>query len=273
MKAEKAEDHSKRIPMLDAHIHLDQYSDGEIDSMLAEAERDALQGLVAVSMNLESCQRTEKLAARYPALVKPAYGYHPEQPVPSAEELGRLLAWTRKRAEHMTAVGEVGLPYYLRREKEEAGEPFELQPYIEVLERFLALAAELDKPVVLHAVYEDADLVCDLLDKYGIKRAHFHWFKGAETTVRRMADRGYFVSFTPDILYEPEIRQLALLYPPEQIMAETDGPWPFEGPFEGQATHPRMVHEVAAALAELYSWTCEEAAELLEANTRRFYRI
>ncbi|ANS77366.1 DNAase [Paenibacillus yonginensis] len=259
--------------MFDAHIHLEQYSGEDAASMLAGAEGDAIKGLVAVSMNLESCLRTKELAAKYPALVKPAYGFHPEQPVPSEEELDRLLAWIRLHADEMTAVGEIGLPYYLRSEKEQTGDAFDLQPYIEVLERFLALAAELDKPVVLHAVYEDADLVCDLLEKYGIKQAHFHWFKGAEKTVRRMADSGYFISFTPDILYEQEIRQLALLYPPDQIMAETDGPWPFEGPFEGQQTHPRMIHDVASALAELYGWTYEAAGLKLLENTRCFYRI
>ncbi|WP_138495114.1 TatD family hydrolase [Paenibacillus pinistramenti] len=259
--------------MIDAHIHLEQYSDEDIAAMAAEAEKDGIQGLVAVSMNLESCLRTAELAARYPALVKPAYGFHPEQPVPAAAELDRLLAWIRRHAGAMTAVGEIGLPYYLRSEKEQAGEHFELQPYIEVLERFLALAAELDKPVVLHAVYEDAEVVCGLLEKHRIERAHFHWFKGPEKTVRRMAERGYFISFTPDILYEEEIRGLAHMYPPELVMAETDGPWPFEGPFEGQPTHPRMIHSAARAWAEIHGWTYEEACLRLEANTRSFYRI
>ncbi|ACA40535.1 hypothetical protein Bsph_3012 [Lysinibacillus sphaericus C3-41] len=38
--------------LIDAHIHLDQYKDVEIPSLLAEVE-----ALIAVSMQLSSCQR------------------------------------------------------------------------------------------------------------------------------------------------------------------------------------------------------------------------
>ena len=130
-----------------------------------------------------------------------------------------------------------------------------------------------NKPVVLHAVYEDAELVCDMLERHGLTRAHFHWFKGAEHTVRRMADRGYYISFTPDILYERDIQELAGVYPADLVMAETDGPWPFEGPFSGRLTRPAMVGHVAAAWAGIHGIAPEEAAAAFYRNTRRFYGI
>lgn len=264
---------ARLVPMIDAHIHLDQYNDGQIRSFIEKADADGLSGLIAVSMNLDSCTRTESLAARYPSFVKPAYGFHPEQPIPDSAQLSELISWIRERAPETAAVGEIGLPYYRRTEQEAAGRSFDLQPYIEVLEKFLILARELDKPVVLHAVYEDADLVCDLLEKHGVNRAHFHWFKGSPATVSRMAERGYYISFTPDLLYEEEIRHLASVYPLELMMAETDGPWPFEGPFEGQITQPNMVQKVAAALAKLRGVPYEEMAARLQANTARFYPL
>ena len=111
-------------------------------------------------------------------------------------------------------------------------------------------------------MYEDADIACELLEKHQFTRAHFHWFKGSRQTIRRMADNGYYVSFTPDILYETEIRELARQYPAEQVMAETDGPWPFEGPFHGQMTHPAMTREVIQAWSEITGMGIERAARL-----------
>ena len=32
-------------------------------------------------------------------------------------------------------------------------------------------------------------------------------------------------------------------------MVETDGPWPFEGPFRGEETHPHMIHAVIEQIA------------------------
>ena len=111
----------------------------------------------------------------------------------------------------MIAVGEVGLPYYLR--KESYHPAFPIQGYLERLETFIKLAKEWDKPIVLHAVYDDAPLVCDLLEEYSITNAHFHWFKGDHKTISRMIENGYFVSVTPDVLYENEICDLVSSYP------------------------------------------------------------
>ncbi|MGZ7445597.1 TatD family hydrolase [Paenibacillus sp. TH7-28] len=260
-------------PKIDAHVHIDLYDEADREKLLQEMPGNRVEALIAVSMNLASSRLNLSLAERYPGLVYPAFGYHPEQSLPSEDEANRLLDWMEEHANEMIAVGEIGLPYYLRTEEAGTGRPFDLEPYLDLLERLMLAAKRLDKPVVLHAVYEDADLVCDMLECHGLTRAHFHWFKGSAQTVRRMADRGYYVSFTPDILYERDIQELARMYPADLVMAETDGPWPFEGPFSGRLTHPAMVGHVAAAWAGIRGIAPEEAAATLYENTRRFYGI
>lgn len=263
----------KAAPLIDAHIHLDAYGHAQQRDILSGLPAAGIAGVITVSMHLESARSNLRLARQYPSLVYPAFGYHPEQPVPAPSDVDELLAWMRRHADDMVAVGEVGLPYYTRKEAEEAGRPFDGKPYEELLERFIAFAKEHDKPVVLHAVYEDADVACRLLERYGVKRAHFHWFKGSPATVRRMAENGYYVSFTPDIAYEPEIRELARVYPPGQVMSETDGPWPFEGPFDGQMTHPRMTAAVAEEWSRIQGFSLQESRQRLYSNARRFYGI
>lgn len=260
-------------PKIDAHVHIDLYDEADREKLLQEMPGNKVEALIAVSMNLASSRLNLSLAERYPSLVYPAFGYHPEQPLPSEDEANRLLDWMEEHANEMIAVGEIGLPYYLRTEASRTGRAFDLEPYLDLLERLMLAAKCLDKPVVLHAVYEDADLVCDMLERHGLTQAHFHWFKGSAQTVRRMADRGYHVSFTPDILYEQDIQELARMYPADLVMAETDGPWPFEGPFSGRLTHPAMVGHVAAAWAGIRGIASEEAAAALYENTRRFYGI
>lgn len=260
--------------MIDAHIHLEQYVPEDSEQMLSEISNSGIEAMIAVSMNLDSCVRTQKLAATYPGVVRPAYGFHPEQPLPQKAELSTLLEWIeRQNREDFIAVGEIGLPYYSHAEALERGEVFDMEPYIQLLDQLLELAARINKPVVLHAVYEDALIACDLLEKHGIKRAHFHWFKGPEEAIARMINIGCYLSFTPDILYEPEIQELARRYPPELVMAETDGPWPFEGPFAGKITHPSMIRDVAAAWGVLHGYTLDQAEEILTANTKRFYSL
>lgn len=90
--------------MIDAHIHLDQYEDKVLSSMLEGLPEQGIESLIAVSMNLASSKRTLELAASYPGLVKPAYGFHPEQALPTEEELNVLLKWITGHADRMAAI-------------------------------------------------------------------------------------------------------------------------------------------------------------------------
>lgn len=259
-------------PVIDAHIHLDQYED-DIQPIRLSLAPSGVQSVIAVSSHLASCQKTERIALTAPDVIYPAYGYHPEQPVLSEAELNELLEWMENHVDSMIAVGEVGLPYYSRLEAEKEGRPFDMEPYIAMLEKFILFAKKHDKPIILHAVYEDADLACDLLERHKVTKAHFHWFKGSDNTIRRMAANGYYISFTPDLVYEKEIQDLASKYPHHQIMAETDGPWPFEGPFAAHRTHPKMVKNVIRAWCDVTGVKHPVAAELFYNNTRYFYNI
>ena len=248
--------------LIDAHIHLDQYKDEEIPTLLEDVDF-----VIAVSMHLTSCQRTLHLSNSYHQ-VKAAFGFHPEQSLPSQRDEDALFDWIRCHADEMVAVGEVGLPYYLRQEQ-----AIDDRPYVALLERFIVLAKELNKPIVLHAVYEDAAIVCDLLEKHQFHQAHFHWFKGDETVVKRMIQHGYFISITPDCLYEKEIQQLIESYPIELMMVETDGPWPFEGPFTNKRTSPWMMHSSIEVIASIKGLSTQEAAKIISENTKNFYQL
>lgn len=251
--------------MIDAHIHLDQYKNEDIYELASKYHET--EALVSVSMDLRSAKKTLLLANKY-SKVKPAFGFHPEQPLPNEAEREELISWMKKHKERMIAVGEVGLPYYLRQEK-----AVSQGPYIELLEAFILLAKQWGKPIVLHAVYDDAPIVCELLEKHSIQKAHFHWFKGDNKTIERLINNGYYISVTPDIVYEQEIQKLAMTFPLEKMMVETDGPWPFEGPFQGLMTHSNMMHESISMLAKIKMVDIDTTYHQLFDNTKSFYSL
>ncbi|PLR92557.1 TatD family hydrolase [Bacillus sp. T33-2] len=253
--------------IIDAHIHLDQYADEEIEKFFPDG---AISGVISVSMQLESCKRNLELSQR-DGRIFPAFGYHPEQVLPTDRNLSDLLEWMHAHQHSMVAVGEVGLPFYTRKEWKR-GE-FPLHGYVELLETFITHAKRWRKPIILHAVHDDAPLVCSLLEKHSITKAHFHWFKGEARTLQRMAENGYYISVTPDIVYEQEIQSIVLDYPLGQIMVETDGPWPFEGPFEGDNTHPNMIHSSIKTIAHIKNLTEAEVYDRLYKNTLEFYTL
>ncbi|MEH7122560.1 TatD family hydrolase [Bacillus sp. JJ1773] len=251
--------------IIDAHIHLDQYEKRDLSRIIEGAP--SIEALIAVSFDLKSCKATQEIASHFQQ-VYPAYGYHPEQPLPHEDELIKLINWMDHHQDEMIAVGEVGLPYYLRQEQD-----LPLGPYLELLEEITIKAKIWQKPLVLHAVYEDAKIVCDLLEKHSISKAHFHWFKGDEYTIDRMIQNGYFISITPDVFYENDIKELVKKYPLEQIMVETDGPWPFEGPFTGKQTHPQMMHKSLEQISRLKRVPITDVYSIVRENTVGFYGL
>jgi TatD DNase family protein len=259
---------STKMKIIDAHIHLDQYTIKDIQLILEES--DYIEALISVSTDLDSCKKNLVLARKYPK-VKPAFGFHPEQSLPTENELGLLLEWLTQQNTEMVAIGEVGLPYYLRKEQKVSESQY--GQYIELLETFINMAKKWDKPIVLHAVYEDAPIVCDLLEKHSVTKAHFHWFKGDEKTITRMIQNGYYISVTPEIVYKDKIQKLVQTYPLEQIMIETDGPWPFEGPFLGKMTHPYMMKKSISMIAKIKTLSETEISNRVLENTKKFYRI
>lgn len=255
-------------PVIDAHIHLDLYEKAEQELIIENLAKDHIDSLITVSNHLNSA-RANLALANLSLNIKPAFGYHPEQQLPTDSELMALEAFIDLHKETMIAIGEVGLPYYLSKDNPQL--PYE--PYIELLEYFMRLASELDKPIILHAVYEDALIVCDLLEKYSINKAHFHWFKGEQIMVDRLIANGYYISITPDVLYEKEIITLVKQYPLEQLMVETDGPWPFAGPFKNQLTQPKMIHHSIKQIALIKKMPLKEIYQQLYANTKQFYHL
>ncbi|AIE60288.1 TatD family hydrolase [Bacillus methanolicus] len=254
--------------MIDAHIHLDLYEKVEMKEIIENSA--FLEALISVSFHLESCKTNLLLSEKYDK-VKPAFGFHPEQPLPNENEIEKLVCWMNDHKREMTAVGEVGLPYYLRSEQKVT--PYQFGQYIELLEQFIKLAKEWEKPIVLHAVYDDAPMACDLLEKHSIEKVHFHWFKGDGKTIERMIANGYFISVTPDVVYEQEIQQIVNAYPLERIMIETDGPWPFEGPFKGKMTHPAMMAESVKQIAKIKKIPVTDVFRQVRKNAETFFCI
>lgn len=254
--------------LIDAHIHLDMYEEDEQEQIITDLDSENIEALITVSNHFKSAQENLRLKER-DARIKVAVGYHPEQALPSEKETRTIIDLAKERAKDIIAIGEVGLPYYLRKENPH----IKRDAYVDLLEQFIVLAKELNKPIVLHSIYEDATITSDLLEKHDIKKAHFHWFKGEDKILERIIANGHVISVTPDVCYEKDIQHIVKATPLNQILLETDGPWPFENQFERQMTHPKMMHESVKVIAKLKGITEEDVYKQTIHSTKDFYYV
>lgn len=255
------------IGVVDSHIHIDTYCRSDREHIINSLEKYNIQELIAVSNDLNSLKKLIKISNKY-SPVKPCAGYHPEQELPSKFEIEELIDYIRENHSSIYGIGEVGLPYYIR--KNEVA--FNKKPYIKLLEKFIILAKELEKPLNLHAIYEDTATVCQLLAKHDYHKAHFHWAKTDSKTVDLMIGRGYLISITPDVFYKERTRELVKNYPKELLMIETDGPWKYEH-LNKVMTHPNILYDIIEQIAQIKDDTKLNIEKQILKNTKRFYKI
>ncbi|MBS6046237.1 TatD family deoxyribonuclease [Haemophilus haemolyticus] len=250
--------------LFDSHLHLDQLSDENIQKTLGDSK---ITGMLTVSTNLKSAKKLLNLKQAYPEKLYIAVGFHPEQPLLNLEEREELFQWIDEHHSSISAIGEVGLPYYSKRENLN----LDYTPYIELLERFILIAKKWDLPLNLHIVHNDVDIALELLQKHNIQRAHFHWFKTDEKSFQKFLSTPYFASLTPDILWNPKTQYVAQHLSLNRLMIETDSPWPHEG--LESAVISEQLFAVVKKVAELRSLPLHYVQEQMLLNTQQFYRL
>jgi TatD DNase family protein len=255
--------------MIDSHIHLDADQYADVAGLIKRARDAGVTAVVVPGITPASNRRVLEMAAEHPGFVHAAAGFHPERLELTDDDAEATLALIRNRRDSICAVGEVGLPYYGNgaRKAEVAARARR------ILARFAELAAELELTLILHCPHETARETLAILQQAEVRRAVFHWHKSDEAITRAIIAAGYFISITPEVVYRERDQALAKLVPLANLMVETDGPWPYRGPFGGRMTEPAMVADAVAAIASIKRVATEYVAEATTSNTKSLFRI
>ncbi|AFU19278.1 TatD family hydrolase [Actinobacillus suis] len=249
--------------MFDSHIHLDQLEASQIEQIVSDP---LLQGVLAVSTDLASAETLLALKQKFPK-IQIAAGFHPEQVLIDDKQQQVLFDWIVKNQANLTAIGEVGLPHYLKRQNPK----LDYRPYLALLEQFVALSKRLNLPLNLHIVHDDVAIMLDLLEKYQIQHAHFHWFKTDDDSLERFLRTPYFASVTPDILWNLKTQKIAQNLPLDRLLIETDSPWQHES--LENASISQQLQAILAQLAKLRTESESTMHTQIRRNYQRLYGV
>ncbi len=161
------------------------------------------------------------------------------------------------RSQTPNAIGEIGLDYHWGKEEKH----FEDEKAL--FERMLALAEEMDLPIVLHTRKAE-EKVLDALDSYGWKKPFMmHFFSGEAETAKRAVKMGGIISIPP--LHSKDRRKTIESIPLEKLVAETDAPYITRG-IEG-------VRDAVQYIAEVKNIPPEKAAKATAQNSATFFKF
>lgn len=249
----------------DSHAHLDDRRFDDDRAQILEDLKNHGVGLVMnVGCDLTSSLASIRLAKTYPFLYA-AVGSHPDD----AEAVNdNLIAMYRQLAqeEKVKAIGEIGLDYH-----------YEDPPRAVQLPAFraqLALARELDLPVVVHEREAHADameLVREFSDVHGV----FHCYSGSLEQAKELVRRGWYIGFTGVITFKNARKavEVAQWMPLDRILIETDCPYMAPEPWRGRRNDSRYVPLMAKKIAEIKGLALEEVEAATTENAKRLFGI
>jgi TatD DNase family protein len=243
--------------VIDTHAHLHACADPPLE-LVERARAAGVDRILEVGAWPESWQEVAEFCEVTEG-VFPIFGIHPHNAGEAdAGELNRLASLDP------VAIGETGLDYY----RDYA--PHEAQR--QLFQTHLAIAEELDKPVVIHCRAADGDVRRALADFDGTVVLHCFSSLGL---LEPALERGYYVSFAGNVTYPnaDELRAAARAVPADRILAETDSPYLSPQPRRGRPNEPANVVYTVASLAEARGEDADELAARIEDNASRAFAL
>ncbi|HEV2235696.1 MAG TPA: TatD family hydrolase [Ktedonobacterales bacterium] len=248
-----------------AHIQMRQF-DSDRDAIIAAAFAAGIGQIIVPGVDVATSRAAVALAARYAGRVFAAVGTHPHD---AATLDDAALATQRElaAAPGVVAIGEIGLDFYRNlapRAQQEAA-----------LVAQIALARELNLPIILHNRESHPEMIALLRAHAGGVRGIFHCFIGDQAMARDALDLGFWLSFAGPLTYPANttLAEVAAWAPLDRVLVETDCPYLTPIPYRGKRNEPRHVALTAARLAELRGLPADAIARATTANAAAVFNL
>ncbi len=280
----------ENFKLIDTHSHVSFATyKNDINDVLAHA-RAAGVGMITVGTMQKTSREAVEFAAQHPD-VWAAVGLHPSNihHIHPSEDEGdghedfdfdfyKQLALSPK----VVAIGETGMDLYRVPEGMDAAKVAADQE--KVFRLHLDLCDELVKPVIIHC--RDAhEIVTRVLTEYIAagkltRRGVLHCFTGTAAEAEKYVALGMYISVPGIITFPPKkpetensLAAAVRVVPRDRLVVETDCPFLTPAPHRGERNEPVYVAFTAAAVAQIWGVSEEEAAAQTTQNARLLFGI
>jgi len=253
---------------IDSHVHFDAFDKANLtEKIMDRAHAAGVSQMIAIGGSDEANERALRIAGQFPGRVFSVVGFDRDK-ADAVNDTSAMREMIRTFPDRVVGIGESGLDYHY--------EP-ETAPAQRVLfESMLEIAAETERPVVVHSREADHDTL-ELLKSYvgnwkgdpgrpGI----LHCFTGTYDFARKLLDLGMLISFSGILTFRnaEDLRDCARKLPLDRILIETDAPYLAPAPFRGKTNEPALVSKVAETLASIRGDTLQIISKQTSMNAR-----
>ncbi|MBM3204699.1 TatD family deoxyribonuclease [Candidatus Uhrbacteria bacterium] len=242
---------------------------------------------IAIGTSINDSARAIEFAEHHPG-VWATVGLHPEYLTSSfvdpadASDIDKTFDRERFRelarsSKKVVAIGETGLDYYRIDEGRDREEAMKIQESI--FREHLALAAELDLPIVVHC--RDAlTRLAEMLTEQPV-RGVVHSFTGTWKEAEPLLELGMSIAVNGIATFPPrknantedQIDRTIERIPLDRLLIETDAPYLAPVPYRGKRNEPAWVEEVAQHVARVRGISLEAVAEATTKNCIKLFDL
>jgi TatD DNase family protein len=257
------------MQLIDTHVHLNfdvfQADLGELQNRWREA---GVVRLIHSCVEPEEFQSIQAIADRF-SEISFAVGLHPLDAHKWTEKSAKQILELARLEPKVVAIGEIGLDFYKADNQEHQKK---------VLEQQLAIALELNKPVIIHC--RDAALALreqlqQFWENFAPIPGVMHCWGGTPEETKWFLDLGFYISFSGIVTFKnaKSIHASACMVPDERLLIETDCPFLAPVPKRGKRNEPAYVRYVAERVADLRGVTVEMLAKQTTHNACQLFGI
>ena len=258
---------------IDSHCHVtaDAFAEDRAE-VLERAFAAGIERLIAIGAGYGVAHNAAAVAlAAADPRVYATVGVHPHDAA-QLDDAGSKAVRGWLAAPRVVAVGECGLDYWYEHS------PRAVQR--EVFAWHVALARELDRPVVVHVRDREAGAYEELLEIWasegrGEVEGVLHCYTHDLAFAKRALEQRLWISFSGILTFKRDrgLRATAAALPLERLLVETDAPLLAPEGQRGARNEPARVAEVGAVLAAAQGRPVEEVAHVTTRNARTLFRL
>lgn len=247
--------------LIDSHCHLDRLKaapdHASLENIVATAKARGVEYFLCVNVRQQGFEAMRDKVAAFEQIFLSS-GVHPLD-VKEGLDVTQIRAFAQDPK--VVAIGETGLDYFY------ADETKALQQ--QCFEQQIALAVDLDKPLIVHTRDAREDTIAMLkqgqADKVG---GVLHCFTENWEMAKAAIDLGFYISVSGIVTFKNagELRTVIRKVPQDRLLVETDSPYLAPIPHRGQENQPAYVRDVAEFVAELRGERYEDLAQYTSDN-------
>lgn len=256
--------------MIDTHAHLafDEYFNP--DEIINRAKKAGVRKIVSSSSNIADSQKAIELSKKYPEIIYPSVGIHPQQTDPqNKQSINQQLDALEKmvKINKVYAIGETGLDFSEPPPPEIART---IDQQTELFKGQIKIAKQNNLPLIIHSRKAFKEIVRILKDEPNV-RGVFHCYSSGKKGIKDVLDLGFYFGVDGNLTYEEGLQEVYKNIPIENILLETDSPFLTPIPYRGEINKPEYLKYILDVLAKIKNIPSKELDRQTDQNAHKLF--